>query len=565
MNVQRSCHHHHHQQQQHERDTFEDRYQLLKNEFKQKNDMIDKIKNEIGHSNQQNELSRSTSISTEQLVKYIILILNELLINIFLYLKFAHNPTQRSNNNLLIKNREIAKLKALIFEKDNELIALKLANKNALTQMEEQMERERKVWNEHKELLLVSERTKFEEEKSHLFKDLQDQLKLEQERCQRLEQKLHDTQMVSSEAQLMLKDSGRERINAVYGTKEQCRKEFQDEITRLRNQFQSEKNAELARIQERIHELEDALDHVSTKNADITLRQHELFLNLETSEKTCVRSINDCIKKLLIAMDSPSHVYTKISHMTSLTYDRESIIERLPTRNALKSLQDTVDDIKNYIIEQKLQIEGKTKLLNKSKILTDRTMDYSNRTYDNDNNNSSRNRYQLTIKNSFSKDQKENDHYFHDNDRLSQPSDTDHYRSQNSSYNPFHLSSEQNDTINNLVQKLENHIASELNRLTKQRLILNGSSSHDSISFHLEPPTKIKFESDSANTSSETRQDTLIRHLQHRISDLRDDNTRLRDNQQSQSFLTKNNKSTDHENDNLQSFSSMRLHNCPTT
>ncbi|CAF3477782.1 unnamed protein product [Rotaria sp. Silwood1] len=242
MNVQRSCHHHHHQQQQHERDTFEDRYQLLKNEFKQKNDMIDKIKNEIGHSNQQNELSRSTSISTEQLVKYIILILNELLINIFLYLKFAHNPTQRSNNNLLIKNREIAKLKALIFEKDNELIALKLANKNALTQfartpqrsnnnlliknreiaklkalifekdnelialklanknaltqMEEQMERERKVWNEHKELLLVSERTKFEEEKSHLFKDLQDQLKLEQERCQRLEQKLHDTQMV---------------------------------------------------------------------------------------------------------------------------------------------------------------------------------------------------------------------------------------------------------------------------------------------------------------------------------------------------------------------------------
>lgn len=36
----------------------------------------------------------------------------------------------------------------------------------------------------------------------------------------------------------MLKESGRERINAVYGTKEQCRKEFQDEIVRLRHQFQ---------------------------------------------------------------------------------------------------------------------------------------------------------------------------------------------------------------------------------------------------------------------------------------------------------------------------------------
>ncbi|CAF2927856.1 unnamed protein product [Rotaria sp. Silwood2] len=174
----------------------------------------------------------------------------------------------------------------------------------------------------------------------------------------------------------MLKDSGRERINAVYGTKEQCRKEFQDEITRLRNQFQSEKNAELARVQEHIRELEDALDHVSTENADATLRQHELFLNLETSEKTCVRSINDCIKKLLMAMDSPSNVYAKISHMTSLPYDRESIVQRLPTRNALKSLQDTVDDIKNYIVEQKVQIEGKTKFLSKSNVLTDRVNNF---------------------------------------------------------------------------------------------------------------------------------------------------------------------------------------------
>jgi hypothetical protein len=36
----------------------------------------------------------------------------------------------------------------------------------------------------------------------------------------------------------MLKENGRERVNAVYNIKEQCRKEFQDDITRLRNQFQ---------------------------------------------------------------------------------------------------------------------------------------------------------------------------------------------------------------------------------------------------------------------------------------------------------------------------------------
>ncbi len=58
------------------------------------------------------------------------------------------------------------------------------------------MERERKVWTEHKELIIAGERAKFEEEKTRLLKDLQDQLKLEQERSQRLEQKLYDAQMV---------------------------------------------------------------------------------------------------------------------------------------------------------------------------------------------------------------------------------------------------------------------------------------------------------------------------------------------------------------------------------
>lgn len=64
------------------------------------------------------------------------------------------------------------------------------------------------------------------------------------------------------------------------------------------------------------------------------------------------------------------------------------------------------------------------------------------------------------MKTSFSKHQKENDYYFRDIDRVSQMHDNHPYRSQHS----FQLSSEQTDTIDNLVQKLEDHIASELDR-----------------------------------------------------------------------------------------------------
>lgn len=73
-----------------------------------------------------------------------------------------------------------------------------------------------------------------------------------------------------------------------------------------------EKDAECARVQDRVRELEDALDRATNENADAALRQHELFMNLETSEKASVRTISDCIKKLLIAIDSSSNVFSKI-------------------------------------------------------------------------------------------------------------------------------------------------------------------------------------------------------------------------------------------------------------
>lgn len=37
-------------------------------------------------------------------------------------------------------------------------------------------------------------------------------------------------------------------------------------------------------------------------------------------------------------------------------------------------LQDTVDDVRNYIVEQKVQLESKRKYLTKSKVLSDRVI-----------------------------------------------------------------------------------------------------------------------------------------------------------------------------------------------
>lgn len=73
-----------------------------------------------------------------------------------------------------------------------------------------------------------------------------------------------------------------------------------------------EKDAEFNRMQDRIRELEDALEQVTNENADNGVRQHELFLSLEAAEKSVVRSINDCVKKLHMVMESPSHVFATI-------------------------------------------------------------------------------------------------------------------------------------------------------------------------------------------------------------------------------------------------------------
>lgn len=58
------------------------------------------------------------------------------------------------------------------------------------------MERERKVWNEHRELIVADERARFEQEKAQAVHHLQVQLSVERERCETLEKKLHDAQTV---------------------------------------------------------------------------------------------------------------------------------------------------------------------------------------------------------------------------------------------------------------------------------------------------------------------------------------------------------------------------------
>ena len=65
-------------------------------------------------------------------------------------------------------------------------------------------------------------------------------------------------------------------------------------------------------MQERIRELEEALEQATNENSDISVRQHEVFATLESAEKSSVRSIHDCIKKLHMAMESPSHIFATI-------------------------------------------------------------------------------------------------------------------------------------------------------------------------------------------------------------------------------------------------------------
>ena len=82
----------------------------------------------------------------------------------------------------------------------------------------------------------------------------------------------------------MLKESARERINAVYSAKEQCRKEFQDEITRLRNQFQ------LVSSQKKKNELSLFSYTHRSMNVIITLIKY-FYPNYEKSLLRCIDDI----------------------------------------------------------------------------------------------------------------------------------------------------------------------------------------------------------------------------------------------------------------------------------
>ena len=71
---------------------------------------------------------------------------------------------------------------------------------------------------------------------------------------------------------------------------------------------------ELTRLQERVQELEQTVNHLSNVYNDSNTVRRQLYNSLDVAEKTCVRSINDAIKTLLLTMNRPSHVYTAIPY-----------------------------------------------------------------------------------------------------------------------------------------------------------------------------------------------------------------------------------------------------------
>jgi hypothetical protein len=61
MSERRSSHHHHNHHLLQTRQSFEEKYRVLENELKRKNDTIDTLRNElIDTSQHQNDLSRSS-------------------------------------------------------------------------------------------------------------------------------------------------------------------------------------------------------------------------------------------------------------------------------------------------------------------------------------------------------------------------------------------------------------------------------------------------------------------------------------------------------------------------
>jgi uncharacterized protein (DUF342 family) len=77
--------------------------------------------------------------------------------------------------------------------------------------MTEQIDRERKAWHEHHELLLINERTKFEENKMRELTDLKQQLSLHQERSTQLQKNLHEAQMVSLSTEYSMRNETNHR------------------------------------------------------------------------------------------------------------------------------------------------------------------------------------------------------------------------------------------------------------------------------------------------------------------------------------------------------------------
>lgn len=446
-------------------------------------------------------------------------------------------------NNQVLHNAYVHDLKITICKQDEELRNMDDALRqkqsqfelfqrefelNAAPKIEERIKHEKTIWEQEQNTLIRKELNKLGEEKSkelerqlHELNSIKDKLMLERERNAKLEKQIDE---LNHEQKMLVK----EKSMAI----SKARESFRSEIDKIKADALEEKQEEINKYKRLLKETEEENDRFKVEAYKFNDKEKEFILAVEKLEKSLIKELNEEQRKMstLVPGLLPKLVNSSNIRSGFTVKSLDAALSLNTFHVALNNLKGFLEELAQNFQNLKADNEQAKRTINKIVQEKEESIESIKRQYERQ-----KQKELETIREYITKDQDTLNNYTNEVSSLVAALKNKDREIQDIQENMVGWKKE---TLTKLAEKFEIELNKELDKRMSNYKIESSNLQAQLDKIRKEMDCLVKeYRQSSNNQVSQDQHDRMVRYLQSRLNDLRDENLSLRERLKPNNYL----------------------------
>ncbi|XP_064646421.1 repetitive organellar protein-like [Lineus longissimus] len=219
------------------------------------------------------------------------------------------------------------------------------------------LEQEKKNWDAERDRLWKRELAKIGDESARAVQKANEDAEREREISQHLEKQIDLIKQELEDQRQQNRQLYKDKLDSLNRVKEMAREERETEVERVKGKLNEENLKEIARLRETIARKDDEISQLRAEVDEFLARERDNTSSADRQDKTVIHEINeDCRKTAVLLGVTPRKIQASC-HKRDPSPARNSITA------ALANLRASNDQLRNYVLEVKQDLEGQRNVM----------------------------------------------------------------------------------------------------------------------------------------------------------------------------------------------------------